>query len=739
MSLQKTPKSHEEVSHILSYVNPDCDNDTWVMTAFAVKSELGDSGQGIWVNWSQQSDKYDAGRAKSVWRGAKTEGGITIASLVDEAKKAGYNPKDRTFAPVSPEEMARREAEAERKRQEEKRREQYNLKRMNSHWEQAADAVAGHPYMLLKGCGTPNGLKVVNWPLPGWADHKDKVMYGWLMVPSYAADGSLARIQFISEDGKAKLNSIISHTEKGTFTVGELVEGEIAYIVEGIGHAWSVNAITGCAAVVCFGNSNYLDACKQVEAKGALPVIIPDRGSEVKAQCAGYPVVTLPQDMPNGADINDLHQECGADAVLALLETKREVSVFDGAKRVNLHAATDAIGKAGVNLALNDRLEPYVNLSNAMAVLRSHPRFAGRIWYDTFHQAIITTWDCDQPRPWVDSDRLRVAEIFQREFGLVKFNDELVDKAARAVAQENQKDELKDWLESLKWDGKPRLNKWLHLTAGTDDDEYHNTIGANFIKSMIARAIWPGSKVDTMPVIEGEQGLMKSTMLSTLGGKFFAELTESMDSKDFCVTIQGVWLMEIGEMHSMSKADVTLVKQKLSIRSDRYRTPYGRIAETVPRRVVFAGTTNESQYLRDTTGARRFWPAAATKVDIEWLQANREQLFAEAMVQVKAGAKWWEVPQEEARAQAEARRVTDMWEDIIAEKLGHRTKLKLAEVLEALGFLPSAATVAEQKRAAEALRALGYKRKKIRFPGDSVAKWGFESEEVNRISNERPF
>ncbi|WP_409997827.1 PriCT-2 domain-containing protein, partial [Escherichia coli] len=69
MSLQKTPKSHEEVSHILSYVNPDCDNDTWVMTAFAVKSELGDSGQGIWVNWSQQSDKYDAGRAKSVWRG----------------------------------------------------------------------------------------------------------------------------------------------------------------------------------------------------------------------------------------------------------------------------------------------------------------------------------------------------------------------------------------------------------------------------------------------------------------------------------------------------------------------------------------------------------------------------------------------------------------------------------------------------------------------------------------------
>ncbi|MDT9071371.1 hypothetical protein, partial [Escherichia coli] len=83
----------------------------------------------------------------------------------------------------------------------------------------------------------------------------------------------------------------------------------------------------------------------------------------------------------------DLHQECGADAVLALLATKREVSVFAGAKRVNLHAATDAIGKAGVNLALNDRLEPYVNLSNAMAVLRSHPRFAGRIWYDTFHQA----------------------------------------------------------------------------------------------------------------------------------------------------------------------------------------------------------------------------------------------------------------------------------------------------------------------------------------------------------------
>lgn len=739
MTVHYAPKTEDEVAYILSFLNPDCSNDEWVRAAFGVKAELGDSGFEVWDSWSRQSDKYNGGRARSVWKGAKSDGGKTIASLVDEARKHGYDPKSREFKPVSPEELARREREAEAERKAQKRKADYDIRRANSFWNQGGTAPANHPYMMRKGCGNPDGLKIVTWPLPGWADHKDKVLYDWLMVPSFKADGSLAGIQFITNDGKDKLNTIGCKPSQGVFVVGSLVAGQKAYIVEGLGHAWSVNSVTDCAAVVCFGDSNYRGACEQAEAAGAEPIIIPDRGSEDKARRTGYPVATLPHDMPQGKDINDLHQERGADAVLAVLNNNQQVSVFDGAKVVNIHAATDAIGKAGVALALNDRLEPYVNLSNAMSVLRSHPRFAGHIWYDTFHQSIMTSWDSSEPRCWVDSDRLRVAEVFQRELGLVKFNDEIVDKAARAVAQEHQRDELKDWLESLKWDGTPRLDKWLYITAGTDNDEYHNTIGANFIKSMIARAIWPGSKVDTMPVIEGEQGLLKSTMLSTLGGKFFAELTESMDSKDFCVTIQGVWLMEIGEMHSMSKADVTLVKQKLSIRSDRYRTPYGRIAETVPRRVVFAGTTNESQYLRDTTGARRFWPASATKVDIDWLQENREQIFAEAMVQVKSGATWWEVPKDEARMHAEARRVTDLWEEIITEKLGHRTKLKLVEVLDVLGFLPSAATEAEQKRAANALRALGYKRKKIRFPGDMTAKWGFEITNVSQINNEKPF
>lgn len=385
--------------------------------------------------------------------------------------------------------------------------------------------------------------------------------------------------------------------------------------------------------------------------------------------------------------------------------------------------AVAAMAYAGVGLSTNSRGEPYTNLQNAMAVLQRHPRYAGHIWYDTFHQAILTTWDSNRARQWVDADRLRVAAVFQRDFGLAKFTDELVEKAAMAVAQEDQRDELGDWLKALTWDETPRLDTWLQFAAGTPSNRYHAAVGRNFILSMAARGMTPGCKVDTMPVFEGVQGAGKSRLLGILGGDYFAELTESLDTKDFFVAIQGKWLVEIAELDAFRRSDVTRIKQMLSSCTDRCRLPYGRHAVDLPRRTVFAGSTNESEYLRDYTGARRFWPVSIGKIDHAWLVENREQLFAEAVAMLRAGASWWHVPADEARCQAEDRRETDPWENEIARYCLDRRETTVPDILRNLGVDVARQGKSEQMRASRILSLMGYRRRRLRRSGTPTWVW----------------
>ncbi|MHA6927740.1 VapE domain-containing protein [Ralstonia pseudosolanacearum] len=399
--------------------------------------------------------------------------------------------------------------------------------------------------------------------------------------------------------------------------------------------------------------------------------------------------------------------------------------------------AVDAMLHHGVALATDMRGEPYANLDSAIAVMQGHPRFAGRIWYDTFHQDMFTTWDCDDPRPWVDADRLRVATVFQREFGLVKFSDELIDKAAIAVAQADQRDELRDWLQSLRWDGTPRLAGWLQRAVGAPDDEYHNAVGRNFIISMVARGMVPGCKVDTMPVFEGTQGAGKSKLLGILGGKYYAELTESLDTKDFFVVIQGKWLIEVAELDSFRRTDVTRIKQVLSAQQDRCRLPYAKRAIDLPRRVVFAGSTNEHEYLRDATGARRFWPLTVASIDHDWLQSNRAQLFAEAVEAFQAKATWWEVPADAAKAQTDERRETDAWEPVIAEWCIGRREVLISEVLAGIGVDVARQDKTAQMRATNILKTLGYRKDRIYSGGKQVRGW--VRSDATSDGDDRPF
>jgi predicted P-loop ATPase len=230
-----------------------------------------------------------------------------------------------------------------------------------------------------------------------------------------------------------------------------------------------------------------------------------------------------------------------------------------------------------------------------------------------------------------------------------------------------------------------------------------------------------------MPVFEGAQGAGKSRLLSILGGPYYAELTEGLDSKDFFIALQGTWLVEVAELDAFRRTDIRRIKQVLSSCQDRCRLPYGKHAVDLPRRAVFAGTTNEHEYLRDHTGARRFWPVTVGAIDHGWLSENRTQLFAEAVEMLRSGATWWHIPAAEAREQAEERREADPWESVVAEFCLGRHETTSAEVLAHLGLDLARQGKAEQMRVSQILPVLGYKRYLRRRGGKPVRVWVEES------------
>ncbi|WP_353627526.1 VapE domain-containing protein [Ralstonia pseudosolanacearum] len=515
--------------------------------------------------------------------------------------------------------------------------------------------------------------------------------------------------------------------------------GELVFVVEGEKDCDALAAL-GLVATCNAGGANKWPDALNAYFKGRDVVILPDNDAagrdhaslvarKLRGVAASVRVLELP-DLPHKGDVSDW-LAAGGDAheLMALANDApnvRQVPVPAndiGLRPANPFEAIELLARHGITLAVNSRQEPYPNLDNCIAVLQGHPRFTGRIWYDTFHQEIMTTWDCEHPRQWVDADRLRVATVFQRDFGLAKFGDEVVEKAAIAVAHADQRDELRDWLKSLRWDGTPRLDGWLQRAVGAPSDEYHNAIGRNFILAMVARGLVPGCKADTMPVFEGAQGAGKSRLLAILGGSYYAELTESLDTKDFFVVIQGKWLVEIAELDAFRRTDVTRIKQVLSSQQDRCRLPYAKRAMDLPRRVVFAGTTNEHEYLRDHTGARRFWPLTVARIDHDWLQVNRQQLFAEAVERFKAGATWWDVPLEAAKEQTEARRETDAWENAIAEYCIGRREVDVPAALTALGIDLARQGKAEQMRISRILAMLGYERQRTYRGAKQVRVW----------------
>lgn len=320
---------------------------------------------------------------------------------------------------------------------------------------------------------------------------------------------------------------------------------------------------------------------------------------------------------------------------------------------------------------INDKKEKvYIqNTENMCRILRKYPEFVGTLRTDVFKN----TLEIKKNGKWQDMETA-AAIFYQTRIQVIfpffrKVPKEMVYDAMIHVAKENQIDSAADYLKSLKWDGVARLDTWLCKTYGVEENDYHKAVGSNWLKGMVKRLIMPGCKFDYVLVLEGDQGIKKSTSLGVLGRDWHVETTMSTDTKDFFMQFQGKAIIEFSEGETLSRTEVKRMKAIITTQSDKYRLPYERISQDFPRRCVFAMTTNQQEYLKDETGNRRWLPVACQGIaNVAWLEENRDQLFAEAYDRViNKNESTWEFPEEATRAAQMARQVQDANTDLVAD------------------------------------------------------------------------
>ena len=353
-------------------------------------------------------------------------------------------------------------------------------------------------------------------------------------------------------------------------------------------------------------------------------------------------------------------------------------------------AAWQCSGKNGTGPAI-------ANVTNVLVTLRRAPAFAGAFGFNAFtlremlHRelpGVAPGTTPGVPREWRDQDTVLLQDWLQIQ-GLRSITTNMVDLAVNTIMHEQIYHPVRDWLEGLRWDGVARLDEWLARYAGTPQDTYHAHVGRWFLMTMCRRVAEPGCRADYMLVLEGPQGIEKSTLLARLAGPvgWFSDSIPDIGTKDASEHLVGRWLIEIAEMDRFDRAESAAMKAFLSRTTERYRRAFARRTMNEPRQCVFAGTVNHRSYLKDDTGNRRYWPITVGRIDLAGLMAVRDQLFAEAWHRaVTLGEQYWPDPLFEdlfIQPEQDERLEADPWDHLVMGFLRDKTRVLIHEVIVA--------------------------------------------------------
>ena len=297
-------------------------------------------------------------------------------------------------------------------------------------------------------------------------------------------------------------------------------------------------------------------------------------------------------------------------------------------------------------------------IENVVLILRHDPGLTGCLALNEMDHNIVVTrslpWRTVKGMSqWVDADDASLRHYMEKFYGL--YGKDRIFDAVNVVASENKFHPVRDYLDGCEWDGVPRVETLLVDYLGAEDNAYTRAVTRKTLVAAVARVYQPGCKFDYMLTIRGRQGLGKSALISKLGGPWFSDSFTTLQGKDAYEQVLGVWIMEVGELAGMRKAEAETIKLYISKQTDRFRPAYGRRTQEFPRQCIFIGTTNEEQFLRDTTGNRRFWvvdtPNNPSKDLFEELTPDLIQLiWAEAVKIYRAGEKLFLPKELETRA-----------------------------------------------------------------------------------------
>ena len=335
---------------------------------------------------------------------------------------------------------------------------------------------------------------------------------------------------------------------------------------------------------------------------------------------------------------------------------------------------------------------------NILLALEHAPELAGALALDEFRTDIIISRDLPWRsgaigHAWCDNDDTQLLAWLQSRDIRARSRSAVAACVSVSAARAGFHP-VRDYLNGLKWDGEPRLQVWLaeYLNAA-GDPEYQAAVGKRWMIGAVARVMEPGCKVDNMLVLEGRQGLRKSSAAAVLAvrASWFVDDLPDLGDKEAKIQLRGKWIIEVAELATIRKSQIEATKRFLAAREDTYRAIYGLRTADWPRQCVFIGTTNDREYLRDATGNRRYWPVKCGKINLAALERDRDQLWAEAVVEYRAGTQWYLMDQEEELARGEQAlrvHVSEFEQDVHAyltrQRAAGRVEIETREVLAAV-------------------------------------------------------
>lgn len=307
------------------------------------------------------------------------------------------------------------------------------------------------------------------------------------------------------------------------------------------------------------------------------------------------------------------------------------------AELVEVHKQNKPKEKAMPLLALNDKGAVKQLLSNLENIILFEP-IGKSLAFNEFTQEVFF-----QGEPLTDANISEIRMLVDRKYK-VKFTKDDTLAVIDLVSRKKIFHPIKQMIHAKPWDGVQRVDTVFIDYLGVDDNSYTRAVSRKWLSGAVARIYEPGIKFEMVPIIAGKQGLGKSTLFQRLGGEFFTDSLRSLgNTKDDYQTLIGTWVIELGELSSMSTTETDQIKSFVSARSDKIRLPYARTTQTYKRTCVFAGTTNTSQYLNDLTGNRRFLPMPVNhkpQFDVfELEETTIQQIWAEAYQIYKRGEK----------------------------------------------------------------------------------------------------